>query len=501
MSVSDRFVSNRKVCVIDSGYDINHPDLPKGNQVTGKGVRQFQWFEDTSGHGTHVAGTIAAIGGNDRGVVGVNRNGNLKLHIVRVFGTKDEGYVWGSSVLSAAEECQAAGANVINMSLGGSSPSRTARAGFERMYKNGNILLVAAAGNGGNTSYNYPASYDSVVSVAAIDSRKRHASLSQRNNQVDIAAPGVSVRSTVPGGRYANKSGTSMASPHVAGVAALVWSHFPQKSAREIREALEKSAEDLGAPGRDDLYGYGLVRADLALQYLQNQGGSGGNGSGPGQPSDFLSYTSGAFPSMCLDLSRSNAENMNDIWLYRCNGTPAQKWKLDSNGFLRSQVNPSKCLVPTGRASNGSNIVIYDCSDRFAHMKWSRDSRGRFVLKSNGKCLDVAEQGATSSSKVLQIYDCNDRSDKIWNPESSGSDGSSGSIMDKFDFHPFLDSSGNDIKRASGNINAIASECFSNPRCAGFNSNGWMKHTLRDQSQWSRWTDDSTKGFYVKKAN
>ena len=241
----------------------------------------------------------------------------------------------------------------------------------------------------------------------------------------------------------------------------------------------------------------GYANVSVCLGTCRN----GGNGGSPGQPSDFLSYTSGAFPSMCLDLSQANAENMNDIWLYRCNGTPAQKWKLDSNGFLRSQVNPSKCLVPTGRALNGSKIVIYDCSDRFAHMKWSRDSRGRFVLKSNGKCLDVAEQGATSSSKVLQIYNCNDRTDKIWNPESSGSDGSSGSIVDKFDFRPFLDSSGNDIKRASGNINAIASECFSNPRCAGFNSNGWMKHTLRDQSQWSRWTDDSTKGFYVKKAN
>lgn len=136
----------------------------------------------------------------------------------------------------------------------------------------------------------------------------------------------------------------------------------------------------------------------------------------PHKGGGYNSYRNGQFPSMCLDLSRADATNMNDVWLYRCNGTPAQKWKLDSNGFLRSRVNQNKCLVPAGDASIFSSIVIYDCSDRFTHMKWYRDSRGRFVLKSNGKCLDVSEQGGTSFSKVLQIYNCNDRSDKIWNP-------------------------------------------------------------------------------------
>ena len=274
LSVPDDDVSNRKVCILDTGYDINHPDLTSDpNIVTGysgpNSAGPSPWTFDGHGHGTHVAGTIAAIGSNDEGVVGVNRNGQLKLHIVKVFGDNGS-WGWQSSLIAAVEECVTAEANVISMSLGGGGFSQTSSDTYDRILNVDNILVVAAAGNDGDTSYSYPASYNSVMSVAATDSSDNVAGFSQKNNQVDIAAPGVGVRSTLPNGRYASWNGTSMACPHVSGVAALIWSHDTSKSAVEIRNALESSAIDLGATGRDDAYGHGLVRADLAMEFLDN---------------------------------------------------------------------------------------------------------------------------------------------------------------------------------------------------------------------------------------
>jgi hypothetical protein len=210
-----------------------------------------------------VAGTIAAVGNNNRGVVGVNRNGQLNLHIVRVFNNNGS-FVWASSLLSAVEDCAANGANVVNMSLGGGPFTSFENDGYKRIFEEEGVLIVAAAGNDGNTRRSYPASYDAVMSVAAVDSDEKLANFSQRNSQVEIAAPGKGILSTYPGGRYRLLDGTSMACPHVAGVAALVWSNFPEKSAVQIRAALQNTAKDLGEPGRDDSYGYGLIQADQA---------------------------------------------------------------------------------------------------------------------------------------------------------------------------------------------------------------------------------------------
>ena len=160
------------------------------------------------------------------------------------------------------------------------------------------------------------------------------------------------------------------------------------------------------------------VRTTVAKYYPHKS--TGGNPPSPSPPSpspptggntSHVSYTNGAYPDKCLDLSSADTSNSNDLTLWSCNGRTNQKWKLDSNGFLRSQVNQNKCMVPTGNASSGAGIVIWDCSNSFTYMKWSRDSRGRFVLRANSsKCLDVKEDG-----RSLQIWDCNDRSDKIWN--------------------------------------------------------------------------------------
>lgn len=383
----DTYAANRMLCIIDSGYDLSHEDLG-GNTVSGVNDRGTgNWFIDENHHGTHVAGTIAAINNTHVGVVGVAPNRKLKLHIVKVFGA--DGWAYSSTLANAARQCGKAGANVISMSLGGASPSRTEQRAFERLAARG-VLSVAAAGNDGTSALLYPAAYASVMMVGALDEQKAWAPFSQFNAKVELSAPGVNVLSTVPMGtgtestlkvaasvyapgsmdgspkttasaplapfgtgetidpsvsgkvcliargnipfgakvancqasggvgaiiynnapgsfngtlgttvttiasvtasdtegaamqkqlgtlatlavkpiNYAYYNGTSMATPHVAAVAALVWSHYPGCNGKQMRASLTRSALDLGTPGRDDKFGYGLVQAKAAFDRI-----------------------------------------------------------------------------------------------------------------------------------------------------------------------------------------------------------------------------------------
>jgi subtilisin family serine protease len=391
--LSDALAGNRKVCIIDSGYNRGHEDLSAGANVTGEyDTGTGWWYTDENHHGTHVAGTIAALNNAGKGVVGVNPNATLKLHIVKVFGA--DAWAYSSSLASAANKCKAAGANIISMSLGGSRSVKTEQRAFDSLYSAG-ILSIAAAGNSGTSAFSYPASYSSVMSVAAIDENKAWATFSQFNSQVEIAAPGVNVLSTVPMGsgsastltvgnavyapggmdgsprdtatggladfglggtaspgsmsgkvcliqrgtydfaakvsncqasggvgavvynnvaggfggtlgttvtsipsvtasdtegaamklqlgqsatvavtpaNYAFFDGTSMATPHVSAVAALVWSQNLDCTASQLRNSLNKSAQDLGAVGRDTKFGFGLVQAKVADDRIRSRG-------------------------------------------------------------------------------------------------------------------------------------------------------------------------------------------------------------------------------------
>jgi subtilisin family serine protease len=402
-----------KVCVIDSGYDIDHEDKPGAPIVDGTDDLDGSgpWTEDGSGHGTHVSGTINALD-NEIGVIGVFPS--VPMHVVRVFG--DDGlWAYSSQLIDAVDDCVAHGAKVINMSLGGELPTVLENKVFLKALKGG-VLSIAAAGNGGDgrvcdifadpsrperqsCRMHYPASYGSVVSVAAVDAEKKLANFSQINTKVEIAAPGVSVLSTVPTGSmmdvtlqsglgttpvvpmdnfpipaapvsgnlvdcglggtatecgdatgkicliergvhtFATKavscetaggvgavifqregetgpvlgtlgethvdipvvgadrtaglalradylgtpatlsfvlsgydydyfSGTSMAIPHVAGVAALIWSRHPECGPTDIRNAMNATAIDLGPAGLDRYFGNGLVQARAADEYL-----------------------------------------------------------------------------------------------------------------------------------------------------------------------------------------------------------------------------------------
>lgn len=392
------YANQRRVCIIDSGYSEQHVDL---KDDTGDDLTQLAsdsgsgtWNKDSSGHGTHVAGTIAAIGGNGTGVIGANPD--VRLHIVKVFGDDNlvEGgsdtWTFSSTLVAALNSCRAAGSHIVSMSLGGSARTRTEETAFNAADTAG-VLSIAAAGNAGNGSTSYPAGYASVMSVAAVDANEDLASFSQKNRDVEIAAPGVSVLSTTPyldsntltadaitwhgghlegaprttgvtgnlidGGQcttsgawngmvvlcqrgtntfadkvanveggggvaaaiynnvtsdatcgvfsgtlgrrvtttipgitlscadgatalthassvgtvasaflvpssgYESWDGTSMATPHVSAVAALVWSCDLGITNQQLRERLNLSAKDKGAAGRDNSFGHGIVQA------------------------------------------------------------------------------------------------------------------------------------------------------------------------------------------------------------------------------------------------
>jgi len=246
--------ASNPICIIDSGYDVDHVDLPNGAEGT-----RSNWSRDTCDHGTHVSGTIAAIGDNDEGVVGV-WPGAPDIKVAKTFSNFLFLclFTYSSGLIGAAQDCVDIGAKITTMSLGGPQYSSMEDQAFQDMYDEG-ILHIAAAGNGANSACSYPACYDSVMSVGATDINDNIASFSQYNTQTEISAPGVNVRSTVPNNRYDNYDGTSMATPHVSGAALVLWSKFPSATNVEIRDALNGGAIDLGSTGYDVYYGNGLL--------------------------------------------------------------------------------------------------------------------------------------------------------------------------------------------------------------------------------------------------
>jgi hypothetical protein len=258
------------VCVIDTGLSTSHEDVTDGDFSGSNGKNFETWDEDSISHGTHVAGTIMATD-NNVGVVGVAPGASI--YVVSVFNAKGE--FSASSLVDALKECEKAGAKIISMSLGGPVEVSAERTTIRSLQSSG-ILLVAASGNSaeGNNYMEYPASYEEVMSVGAVDKDSQMGVFSSFNSALDIVGPGVDVLSTsstpsTSDRSYTLKSGTSMATPHIAAVAALLWSKFPEKTADDIRTAIQETAQDFGACGKDQVFGHGMVDVIAAALYLE----------------------------------------------------------------------------------------------------------------------------------------------------------------------------------------------------------------------------------------
>ena len=246
-----------KVFVLDTGIDKNHPDL-KPNY---KGGISFVAGEsspmDFNSHGTHCAGTIAASI-NGSGLVGVAPT--AYLYAVKVLSKTGSGQ-W-SWLIAGIDWCtKKKGRKILSMSMGGSAPNAVG-AMCKTAYNKG-CLLVAASGNGGTPGGVIdPAKYESVVAVSAIDNSNAIAGFSDTGPEIELCAPGVNVLSTIPGGGFGKKSGTSMACPHVSGAAALAWGGHRYSDNVTIRSVLARNADGLGSPGRDPVFGFGRVDAE-----------------------------------------------------------------------------------------------------------------------------------------------------------------------------------------------------------------------------------------------
>ena len=377
--IANPTTSAAMVCIIDSGYQLSHEDLadfrtgPDGARVTGGGIVSGtlnsgtgNWFEDSCGHGTHVAGTIAALD-NSVGVPGVNGNGALNIHVQKVFNGSTCAWTYASDLVSALNNCVTAAQQsgkrmVVSMSLGGAGLVQSEAAAFTAA-DNAGYLSIAAAGNGASTAVSYPAGHAAVMSVAAVDSLENLASFSQRNADVEIAAPGVNVNSTVAGGYapagctsncYTTLSGTSMATPHVSGVAALVWSLLPDRSNSQVRNALTSSAKDKGTVGRDSSFGYGIVQAKAAYEALLATPPSGQTP----QPSVGVAYSLSA-ASLDFGATLANVSTTKSVRLSN-DGTVSWPLALTLSNTPTSEFTAShNCVVPVLPGATCDVTVIF----------------------------------------------------------------------------------------------------------------------------------------------
>lgn len=249
------------VAVLDTGADGASVEL---RDALAPGARSFtpgpsDPLQDAEGHGTHVAGIIAARPGNGIGVAGV---ATARLLVVKV--ADATGQAGTSSLVRGIRYAVARRARVINISFGGGGFSAVEQEAIDDAVRAG-ALVVVAAGNGGRARREFPGAYRQVLTVGAVDGQDRPLGSSTTGPQVAVAAPGEGILSTLPGGRFGQLSGTSMAAAVVSGVAARVWAARPGLTAAQVLRIVESTARDVALPGRDDATGAGVVDLTAAL--------------------------------------------------------------------------------------------------------------------------------------------------------------------------------------------------------------------------------------------
>lgn len=249
------------VAVLDTGVDLSHPDL-QGKVVASVNFTDSATVSDVNGHGTHVAGIVGATTNNGQGVAGLGYNTTVMN--VKVMG--DNGSGSSGSIAQGVVWAADNGARVINISAGATFQMTTLESAINYAQGRG-VVVVAAAGNNGSSAPFYPAFYSDVIAVASTDMFDNLAPSSDYGDWVDVAAPGGNIYSTLPNNRYASLSGTSMASPHVAGLAGLVFSRVADTNGNgflndEVRACIQGNADSIGISG----IGSGRINAYRAVQ-------------------------------------------------------------------------------------------------------------------------------------------------------------------------------------------------------------------------------------------
>ena len=371
--------------IVDTGVDYEHPDLR--DRFPEDPGRDFvdddedpapeNGFLFEENHGTHVAGIASATTNNGEGVAGVS---NSTLISARALGTRGSGSIDG--IADAVQYVTDRGADVINMSLGGGGPSDTLQNAVSYAADN-DALVIAAAGNSGQEEKQYPAGFEEVVAVSAVDDSETLASFSTYGDHVEVTAPGVDVLSTWPQDTQYNRiSGTSMSCPVATGVAALGKAAYPDLSATELRNRLTETATDIGLPENEQ--GAGQVDAAAIVE-----GGTGGGGGGENAP----------VPEMVVDsqpLSTGQPAEFDGSLSFAFNGViESHEWRL-GDGTTKSGATVEHAYADPGEYT--VTLTVTDSEGASASTSQTVSVNGDPVQDPGGSCGDTVETTTESGS-------------------------------------------------------------------------------------------------------
>lgn len=334
-----------KIAILDTGIEETHSDLT-GKVVGSANFTTTTNATDLHGHGTHVAGIAAASTNNSSGVAGAGYNSALLNG--KVLADDGSGYhSWiANGIIWAADQ----GAQVINMSLGGTSSSQTLQDAVNYAWGKGSVV-VAAAGNSGVTTESYPGAYPNSIAVAATDSNDNKASYSNYGTWVDVASPGSSIYSTYKGNSYASMSGTSMSSPFTAGVAALVWSSGICSTNTCVRDQIEKTADPITGTG--SYWTYGRINAYKALSPI-----AGSNPTPSPTPAPVITsaptLAPTVAPSLTMTVSDIAMSYTRDFFNQRKINAAITVVNKDSNSPVSSATVRATITTPSGKISSYS---------------------------------------------------------------------------------------------------------------------------------------------------
>ncbi len=323
--------NNVIIAVVDSGVDLDHPDLQANLMPGWDFVNNDSLADDDHGHGSHVAGIAAAVGNNGVGIAGVSWGAKIMPLKMLDAGGGGSTYDLAQAVYYAVDH----GAKVINMSLGAPGSEwpcnwPEVEAAFNYAISRG-VLLVVASGNDGQEGVNCPGAYEQAIAVGSTTATDTRSYFSNFGPQLDIVAPGSSIYSTYFFGGYTTMSGTSMATPHVAGLAALLWSFAPALNAAEVSSYIQSTADDLGPAGWDQYFGYGRINAKKALDGISLQ-------TSPAQLTLFIDDQSDQVSGV-IQISTSNPELIN--WTTTISPTvPWLELAPPASGLVSSSSSP-----------------------------------------------------------------------------------------------------------------------------------------------------------------
>ncbi len=255
---------NVKIAILDTGVDPEHLEMKTKIKHGYNAFDGSDDFADDHGHGTHVAGVASALTNNVTGIAGISWNSE----ILPVKVLDKDGAGTSFEVAKGLYWAVDHGAKVINMSLGDYYHTDVLHEAIQYAYDH-DVILIAASGNDNVDDPMYPANYDEVLTVAAVDDARNRAFFSNYGSHIDVAAPGVHIPSLFPDNNYVVMSGTSMAAPHVAGLAGLIRSMRPDLNNEEVYEVIKSTAKDIGTKGHDSYYGFGEIDVARALESIE----------------------------------------------------------------------------------------------------------------------------------------------------------------------------------------------------------------------------------------